>query len=134
MQSRSFHHHLVTLALDPVHVSPSRPCGSSSSQALDSLLQLYHAPQDYGELLTARAINSRPSRFFVLHMVAPRPALGPRSRVLARPRLHGVEGLLQLLVRNGLDVLLEGPVPQVDEAQPKPIVAAPRCWVLKLMN
>ena len=54
-------------------------------------------------------------------MVAPRGPLActwghEADLVLARLRLHGVEGLLQLLVRNGLDVLLEGPVPQVDEA------------------
>ena len=104
---------------------------------LDSLLQLlHHAPQDHGELLIVESHQFSPVQVLRLaHGRAQGPAglhVGHEADlVLARSdsveelRLHGVEGLLQLLVRDGLDVPLEGPVPQVDEAVAENPVAAP---------
>ena len=83
-------------------------------------------------------MSSLPSKFFVLHRRARLPGglhvLGPEADLLlAAPdavvdlRLHRVEGLLQLLLRDGPRVLLERLVAQIDEAVAEdqlPVVAA----------
>ena len=76
-------------------------------------------------------MSSFSSKFFVLHIVAPSTSWA--DLLLAAPdavvdlRLHRVEGLLQLLLRDGPHVLLERPVAQIDEAVAEdqlPVVAA----------
>ena len=76
-------------------------------------------------------MSSRPSRFFVLHMVLGHEAdlVLARSDAVVELRLHGVEGLLQLLFGDGPDGLFEGTVGQIDEA-----VAEDRLAVIATAN
>ena len=139
--------------------NPSRPYGLLLLKFLHPLLQLlHHAPQHHAKFLIIethqlptiqilRFAHRRTQLPAGLHVLGHEPICSlPPSMRSKELWLHGIK-VLQLLVRNGPEVLFERSVAQIDKPIPEdplPIVAAPRLdsmarlarplVVLKLMN